>query len=33
MTTRTRPVSAPPYYQGRPAAFWLKLWAPRSRKR
>ena len=31
--TRTRPSSAPPYYQGRPAAFWLKVWAPRPRKR
>jgi len=31
--TRIRPSSAPPYYQGRPAAFWLKVWAPRPRKR
>jgi hypothetical protein len=33
MTTRTRPNGAPPYYQGRPAAFWLQVWALRSRKR
>ena len=27
MTTRprTRPISAPPYYQGRPAAFWVAV--------
>ena len=23
--THTRPVSAPPYYQGRPAAFWVAV--------
>jgi hypothetical protein len=37
MTTRThartRPSSAPPYYQGRPAHFWLNVWAARPRKR
>ena len=30
--TRTRPVSAPPYYQGRPAVFWLAVFAPPSRR-
>jgi len=32
MTTnsRTRPVSTPAYYLGRPAAFWLAASAPRS---
>jgi hypothetical protein len=25
---RTRPATAPPYYQGRPAAFWFALFAP-----
>ena len=30
--TRTRPVSAPPYYQGRPAVFWLAVFTPPSRR-
>jgi hypothetical protein len=30
MTTRTRPITAPPYYQGRPAAFWAAIFAPRT---
>jgi len=30
--SRTRPVSAPPYYQGRPAVFWLAVFAPPSRR-
>jgi hypothetical protein len=37
MTTRTstctRRGSAPPYYLGRPAAFWLTAFAPRSKTR
>jgi hypothetical protein len=31
--TRTRPVSAVGYYLGRPAAFWLAIYAPRSTAR
>ena len=29
MTTRTRPNGAPAYYQGRPAALWTAIFAPR----
>ena len=28
--TRTRRISAPAYYLGRPAALWLAVFAPRS---
>ena len=31
--TRTRPVPAVAYYLGRPAAFWLTIYAPRSTTR
>ena len=33
MTTRprTRPISAPPYYQGRPATFWVAVFGRKSR--
>jgi hypothetical protein len=31
--TRTRPVSAVAYYLGRPAEFWLTIYAPRSTTR
>jgi hypothetical protein len=30
---RTRPVTAPAYYLGRPAAFWLTVFAPRPAAR
>jgi hypothetical protein len=30
---RTRRPTAPPYYQGRPAALWLAVFAPRSAAR
>ena len=30
---RTRPVTAPAYYLGRPAAFWLAVFAPRPAAR
>ena len=35
MTTRihTRPTTVPPYYLGRPAAFWLAVSSPRPAAR
>jgi hypothetical protein len=30
---RTRRSTAPPYYQGRPAALWFAVFAPRSAAR
>jgi hypothetical protein len=29
--TRTRPAGSPPYYLGRPAAFWLAALKPRHK--
>jgi hypothetical protein len=33
MTAHARPATAPPYYLGRPAAFWLAVFAPRPAAR